>query len=121
MGIVSNIDEDSLHPLLRRAGLEDVLGAWTRSEEAGSCKPDAAIFHLALRKAGCRPEQGLFIGDSPEQDVAGAPPLGMTPVRIQEPSTSPPGSGTGEAAEPHPVIESLAQRVPLLTGPLGTP
>ena len=40
------------------------LDAWTSSDEAGSCKPDAAIFHLALAKAGVDPHDALFVGDS---------------------------------------------------------
>ena len=53
VSIVSNIDDDYLDPMVERAGLDQVLDAWTSSEEAGSCKPDPRIFRHALGKAGC--------------------------------------------------------------------
>jgi putative hydrolase of the HAD superfamily len=114
VAVVSNIDDDYLLPMIRRCGLKGVLDAWTSSEEAVSCKPDPGIFHHALRKAGATPESGLFVGDSPEQDVAGARGVGMTTVLIREPGSHPPGSGVGEAAEPHHVIESLSELAPIL-------
>ena len=114
IGVVSNIDDDYLVPMLRRAGLEEVLDAWTSSEEAASCKPDAGIFQYALSKAEATPENVVFIGDSLEHDVAGARSLGMTTVWIREAGFSPPGAGVGATAEPHHVIESLSELVSLL-------
>ncbi len=117
VGVVSNIDDDYLVPMLERAGLSDVLDAWTSSEEAASCKPDPGIFQHALRKADARPENVLFVGDSLEHDVAGARRLGMTTVLIQEEGAAAPGAGVGEAGEPHHVIESLSELVPILRRP----
>ncbi len=117
VGVVSNIDDDYLVPMLERAGLSDVLDAWTSSEEAASCKPDPGIFQHALRKADARPEDVLFVGDSREHDVAGARRLGMTTVLIQEAGATAPGAGVGEAGDPHHVIESLSELVPILRPP----
>ena len=117
VGVVSNIDDDYLVPMLERAGLAHVLDAWTSSEEAASCKPDPGIFQHALRKADACPEDVLFVGDSREHDVAGARRLGMTTVLIQEAGATAPGAGVGEAGEPHHVIESLAEVVPILRRP----
>ncbi|MDG2308606.1 MAG: HAD family hydrolase [Candidatus Binatia bacterium] len=83
VAIVSNIDDDYLHPMIDRAALHEVLDAWTSSEEAGSCKPHDAIFRTALGKAGCGPTEALFVGDALEADVAGANPLGMTSVYLR--------------------------------------
>jgi 2-haloalkanoic acid dehalogenase type II len=113
LGVVSNIDDDYLQPMLVRAGLTDVLHQWTSSEEARSCKPDAAIYRYACAKAGCAPEQVLFVGDSPEQDIAGARALGMTTALIREEGAPPPGSGVGASAVPHHVITQLAEVLPL--------
>ena len=113
IAVVSNIDDDYLQPMIARAGLADVLHHWTSSEEARSCKPDAGIYRYACAKAGCAPEQVLFVGDSPEQDVAGARALGMTTVLLREEGTPPPGSGVGTTAEPHHHITSLAEVIPL--------
>jgi len=107
LSVVSNIDDDYLHPMLARAGLDVVLHHWSSSEEARSCKPDPGFFRYACRKAGCAPEQVLFVGDSPEHDIAGARALGMTTVLIPEIGAEPPGKGTSRAGEPHHMIERL--------------
>ena len=75
--VVSNIDDEQFQPMLDSLGLRTALDAWTSSEEAGSCKPDPAIFHLALAKAGVSPDQALFVGDSISHDVLGPAVLGM--------------------------------------------
>ncbi len=113
VSVVSNIDDDYLQPMIARAGLSDVLHHWTSSEEARSCKPDAGIYRYACAKAGCAPEQVLFVGDSPEQDIAGARALGMTTVLLREEGAPPPGSGVGETAVPHHHITRLSEVLPL--------
>jgi putative hydrolase of the HAD superfamily len=109
VSIVSNIDDDYLEPMIEKAGLADLLHDWTSSEEARSCKPDAAIYRFACAKAGCTPEQVLFVGDSPEQDIAGARAVGMTTALIREVGAPPPGSGVGAAGEPHHEIAELGE------------
>ena len=52
------------------------------SAEAGAAKPDAAIFRMALDRAGCAPEQAVMAGDRLDNDVAPANRLGMHTVRI---------------------------------------
>jgi 2-haloalkanoic acid dehalogenase type II len=113
--IVSNIDDDYLEPMLERAGLRGSLDAWTSSEAARSCKPHAAIFELALAKAGARAEESVFVGDSRVHDVAGARRLGMRTVLIRDGEGDAPGSAEGEAGEPHHVVEDLRQ-IPALLG-----
>jgi HAD superfamily hydrolase (TIGR01509 family) len=100
VGIVSNIDDDYLVPMLERCGLAADLDAWTSSEEAASCKPSAGIYRIALQKAGAKAEDVLFVGDSREQDIAGARALGMATALIVEPDSPPPGAGALPAAEP---------------------
>ena len=116
LGVVSNIDDDYLGPMIGRAGLDRVLDAWTSSEEARSCKPDAAIFLRALEKAGAKPEETIFVGDSREHDVVGARALGMTTLLIEEDDAVTPGQGIGERAEPDHVIRRLSELVPLMSG-----
>ena len=107
VSIVSNIDDDYLDPMVERAGLDQVLNAWTSSEEAGSCKPDPGIFRHALGKAGCSAQAVLFIGDSVEADVAGAHALGMTTVLIRD--IQMPWSDAGRPQAPDHTIESLSE------------
>ena len=117
VGIVSNIDEDYLGPMLSRTGIEAWVHARTSSEEARSCKPDPRIFHHALEKSGTDPERTLFVGDSPEADVLGARRVGMPTVLIREEGSEAPGSGAAPSAEPDHVIEELPEILPIVRGP----
>ncbi|MFO7567775.1 MAG: HAD family hydrolase [Enhygromyxa sp.] len=48
------------------------------SGELGHAKPAPAIFEATLRALELGPEQVMMIGDSPEQDIAGAAALGIS-------------------------------------------
>jgi HAD superfamily hydrolase (TIGR01509 family) len=110
VGLVSNIDDDYLGPMLERAGLHAHLDSWTSSEEARSCKPDAGIYRHAIAKAGgIDPGRCVFVGDSPEQDIAGARRLGMHTILISDAGVEPPASGAGSAGEPHDRIKDLRE------------
>jgi putative hydrolase of the HAD superfamily len=50
------------------------------SEEAGIKKPDPKIFELALTKLELSPEQCIFIGDHPVNDIEGAAKIGMKTI-----------------------------------------
>jgi len=109
VGLVSNIDDDYLGPMLERVALQAHLDAWTSSEEARSCKPDSGIYHHALAKASAEPERCVFVGDSPEHDIAGARRLGMHTVLISDAGADTPALGAGGAAEPHHQIADLRE------------
>lgn len=53
-------------------GLEKYFDVVVTSEEAGSEKPAAAPFRLALEKTGALSKQTWYVGDSSERDVVGA-------------------------------------------------
>jgi putative hydrolase of the HAD superfamily len=112
--VVSNIDDDFLEPMLERAGLTPCLDAWTSSEGAGSCKPDAGIFRVALDKARVDPEQVVFVGDSRVHDIAGARALGMRTVLVVEEGPPPPGSQGLVPSDPHHEIRELLELVRLM-------
>ncbi len=109
LAIVSNIDEDFLHPMLEREGLKQIFHSWTSSEEARSCKPAPEIYQMALDKARCQAEEVLFVGDSPEQDIAGARALGMITALIRDGDAAPPGAGALDASTPHYIIDELSE------------
>lgn len=48
--------------------------------DAGYLKPDKRIFHCALERMGTSAAETVFIGDSPEADIAGARSAGMKAV-----------------------------------------
>ena len=82
LGVVSNIDRDQLDYMMGLAGIAGRFDWLLSSEEAGSCKPDRKIFERALELAGCAPGEALFVGDSIDQDIAGARRAGIRSALI---------------------------------------
>jgi putative hydrolase of the HAD superfamily len=104
LGIVSNIDKDQLEHLSGLAGIEPHFDWLLSSEEAGSCKPDGKIFAEALRRAGCAPDEALFVGDSLSADIAGANRAGLRSVLLwHRADRQPPADGI----RPHHVIARI--------------
>ena len=50
---------------------------------SASKSPTRAIFAPALKQTGLATDEALFVGDSPEDDVAGARAAGLRPVLIR--------------------------------------
>ena len=106
LGIVSNADNDQFSHLLQLSQLGSCFDSLLSSEDAQSCKPDPAIFSRALAQAGCTPGQAYFVGDSLQQDIAGANRAGMRSVLIwSRPDTAPPDS----PAVPRHVIRDIPE------------
>lgn len=104
--VVSNIDDDLLDPLVLREGLDRWLQHWTSSEQARSCKPHRRFFEICLEKSGLAAQDVLFVGDSPEHDIAGAAALGMQTVLIADPELPPPlQSGRGGVEARHRITQ----------------
>jgi putative hydrolase of the HAD superfamily len=78
---VSNWD-CSLPRVLERCGLGGLLDGAVSSAVAGARKPDPAIFAPALELAGCGPEEALHVGDTLEEDAAGARAAGIRSLLI---------------------------------------
>lgn len=83
---VSNWD-CSLPRVLERCDLEGLLDGTVTSAEAGARKPDPAIFAPALALAGCEPDEAVHVGDTAEEDVAGARAAGIRPLLIDRRGT----------------------------------
>ena len=90
--VVSNWD-CSLADVLRRCGLGSLLDGAVSSAEAGSRKPDPAIFASALELAGCDPDEALHVGDTAEEDVAGARAAGIRVLLLERDGAA--GAGDG--------------------------
>jgi putative hydrolase of the HAD superfamily len=73
---VSNWD-CSLGGVLEGCGLAGYLAGAVSSAEAGARKPNPAIFAPALRLAGCRPQEAVHVGDTPEEDIDAARAAGI--------------------------------------------
>jgi putative hydrolase of the HAD superfamily len=78
---VSNWD-CSLPRVLDRCGLGELLDGTITSAEAGARKPDPAIFAPALELVDCGPAEALHVGDTAEEDVAGAQAAGIRSLLI---------------------------------------
>jgi HAD superfamily hydrolase (TIGR01549 family) len=92
IGIVTNGPTEVQYAKLELLGIDRFVDFVLVSEEFGVAKPDPAIFREALRLAGVRPEEAIFVGDSVEFDMAGARAAGIHTVwlnRQQQPWPDP--------------------------------
>lgn len=74
IGLVSNTGRD-LEAFVSHHSL--VVDVALSSGSFGKVKPDPSIFRAALHRLGLRPRQAAMVGDSPEDDIAGARAIGM--------------------------------------------
>ena len=116
LSVVSNADRNQLQPLIDRGQLTRWMQHCTSSEEAGSCKPDARIFQIALQKSGLAASEVLFVGDSPEQDIQGATVAGMRTALIIEMNTPAPLEIGREAPDPDFRITRLGELPAIVAG-----
>jgi putative hydrolase of the HAD superfamily len=86
--VVSNWDI-SLHDVLQETGLTPLLDDVLSSAEVGHSKPDPAIFVAALERAGLPAGEVVHIGDSVEEDVAGARAAGIEAVLLRRGEADP--------------------------------
>jgi putative hydrolase of the HAD superfamily len=109
--VVSNWD-CSLREVLGSAGLIDLVDEAVPSAEAGAAKPDPRAFEAGLKAAGCAAEEAVHVGDSEDNDVAGARAAGIRAVLVRRAD----GSGTAAAAPAGdvPAIASLAELAAVL-------
>ena len=97
---VSNWDY-ALGEVLERAGLLELLDGVVTSAGAGVAKPDPEIFRAALELAGCEASEALHVGDSREEDVAGAAAAGIRALLIDR-------SGRADIASLRELVTMLA-------------
>jgi putative hydrolase of the HAD superfamily len=88
--VVSNWD-CSLGDWLAGAGLLDCFETVVSSGAVGVAKPGEAIFERALELAGAKPDEVVHVGDSLENDVAGARAAGLRPILVQRDGEPPAG------------------------------
>jgi HAD superfamily hydrolase (TIGR01549 family) len=103
---VSNWD-CSLSEVLERLGIAALLDGVVVSALVGVAKPGARIFEQALTLAGCGPAEVLHVGDSPENDIAGARAVGIRAVLLDRSGAAGPGA-IGSLAELPALLSSLS-------------
>ena len=105
LGIISNFDS-RLFSVLEGLGLRTFFDTVTISTRAGAAKPAARIFQLALEQHAVDPEEAAHVGDSPEEDLAGARAVGLQGLLLDR-------TGEHATAGPH-VLRSLHELAPRL-------
>jgi len=103
--VVSNWDA-SLAEVLERVGLAPLLDGVVTSAAAGARKPQPAIFERALELAGVEAERAMHVGDSLEEDVAGARAAGIEAVWLNRAGL--PGAPGPPAASGPPGVATIA-------------
>jgi FMN hydrolase / 5-amino-6-(5-phospho-D-ribitylamino)uracil phosphatase len=79
IALVSNTSRD-LDAFIRHHGLD--VDAWISSGVHGKVKPSPTIFKAALELIGVAAKDAVMVGDSPDDDVAGAEAMGMRALLI---------------------------------------
>jgi len=80
--IITNGFEEVQYSKLKNSGMDRYFTSVITSEEAGSKKPEAEIFHFSLRKTGALANESLMVGDDLEVDMAGARQIGMDQLYV---------------------------------------
>jgi putative hydrolase of the HAD superfamily len=84
--VVSNWD-CSLPDWLGPTGLLELVDGVVTSADVGAAKPDQAVFRRALELAGVDGAGAVHVGDSLENDVAGARAAGIRPILVRRDGT----------------------------------
>jgi 2-haloalkanoic acid dehalogenase type II len=105
IAMLSNADEDFLHPPLDRNGLH--FAVVISSESARAYKPHVAIFRELSRQLNLPPERILYVGDSKLADVTGARNAGLQTAWLNRKRNTEWGTSNNSLLEPHHEIETL--------------
>lgn len=83
LGILANQPFGTVERL-KKWGILEYFGIVIASAEEGISKPDPEIFHLALSRAGCNPENALMVGDRIDNDILPAKQVGMHTIWVRQ-------------------------------------
>ncbi|RKX80761.1 MAG: hypothetical protein DRP60_02400 [Spirochaetes bacterium] len=108
-GIISNVVSLTQVPRnLVDYGLESYFTKIILSSGFGKVKPDPDIFHHAAESFGLRPDECIYVGNSPSKDVFGAKNAGyMAAVQIEYVDDS--DDTTDKGVEPDHYIRSMRE------------
>lgn len=111
LGCITNGVSSLQNIKLDTAGIRDIFDVVVVSGDLGIYKPDRRIFDEAIRRAGVKNEEALFVGDHPVNDIQGALGADMQAVRMNYGDFKGKGLGAeGVAAE----IEEITQLLDLI-------
>jgi 5'-nucleotidase len=87
LGLIANQPRES-RARLAELGWLDRFEVVALSEEEGLFKPDPALFHRALERAGVAPAEAWMVGDRLDNDIAPAAALGLATAWVRWPRRS---------------------------------
>lgn len=111
LGCITNGVSSLQNIKLDTAGIRDLFDVVVVSGDIGIYKPDRRIFDYAIRLAGVKNEESLYVGDHPINDIQGALGADMQVVRMNYGDFKGKGLGAkGVACE----IEKISQLLDLI-------
>lgn len=84
IGIGTNMTSLIQYKKLAKFNVLHLFDFIVTSEEAGIDKPDSKFFNFCLKKAKCKPQECLFVGDSEAHDIKGALGANMKALQLYE-------------------------------------
>lgn len=88
IGLVSNAQKVFTPNEMRILGLEGYFDHMVFSSRFGITKPDRRLFSICCTMINVKPENAVYIGDNPYNDVKGAKEIGMTSILLSRPLKS---------------------------------
>lgn len=79
--LISNAFDDLRDVLTNQFAIADAFDVIVISAEEGIMKPDPRLYHIALERLGCHPEEAIFIDDF-AHNIAGAQAVGLHTVHF---------------------------------------
>lgn len=98
--LITNGIQETHRERIAFLGLEAYFHHTLISDAVGFAKPDARVFHHALRLAGCEASEAAMVGDALKNDIAGAEAVRITAFWYNPegnplpPGLPPPSGGT---------------------------
>ncbi|WP_110668787.1 HAD family hydrolase [Salinicola halophilus] len=91
LAIASNTQRAYTEAELRMLGIWDDFEIVRFSSDVRACKPDPKLFRAALDALDCTPEEVIYVGDNPYDDVLGADALGIPTILLDRGTQAPSG------------------------------
>ena len=112
IAIVSDLTTHIQLRKIHRLGITKYVDFLVTSEEAGSEKPHAIMFLLALNKLDVSPHEAIFVGDNTINDVEGANAVRMDTVLVKKGSLA--KESDEDYQKPNFVIKNISEVLNIL-------
>lgn len=82
LGLITNGGSELQRKKLKMLDLEDIFDEIIISQELGVGKPDTKPFEVMAERLGIAPENLIYVGDNPQNDIEPSRKAGYTPVWV---------------------------------------